>query len=117
MILTLGHKDPVLGLGQGRGVTIVDLHLILLNNVLNQPSKSIQKQLETSKIMLMSWKSLQMKGNCVVSNNAPINNATNNSHPDEGDGRFILVLENHGCQPVYFQPSQELGHAEDVVVC
>ena len=54
MILTLGHKDLVSGLGCGQGVIIVDLHLILLNNVLIQPSKNIQKQLETGMIMLMS---------------------------------------------------------------
>jgi len=35
----------------------------------------------------------------------------------DGDGQFTLVLENHGCQPIYFQLSQELGHVEDVVVC
>jgi len=35
----------------------------------------------------------------------------------DGDGQFTLVLENHGCQPVYLQPSQELGHVKDVVVC
>jgi len=35
----------------------------------------------------------------------------------DGDGQFTLVLENHACQTVYFQPNQELGHVEDVVVC
>jgi len=35
----------------------------------------------------------------------------------DGDGQFTLVLENHGCQPVYLQLSQELVYVEDVVVC
>ena len=30
---------------------------------------------------------------------------------------FTLVLENHGCQPVYLQPGQTMGYVEDMVVC
>ena len=30
---------------------------------------------------------------------------------------FILVLENYGCEPIYFQSGQMLGHIENVLVC
>ena len=30
---------------------------------------------------------------------------------------FTLVLENHGCQPIYLQPGQPLECVEDVVIC
>ena len=31
--------------------------------------------------------------------------------------RFNLILENHGCEPVYLELGQELGHVGNVVVC
>ena len=31
--------------------------------------------------------------------------------------RFNLILENHGCEPVYLESGQELGHVGNVVVC
>ena len=30
---------------------------------------------------------------------------------------FTLVLENHGCEPIYLQSDQILGHIENVLVC
>ena len=30
---------------------------------------------------------------------------------------FTLVLENHGCEPIYLQTSQTVGHIENVLVC
>ena len=30
---------------------------------------------------------------------------------------FTLVLENHGCEPIYFQSGQILGYIENVLVC
>ena len=30
---------------------------------------------------------------------------------------FTLVLENHGCEPIYLQSGQTLGHIENVLVC
>ena len=30
---------------------------------------------------------------------------------------FTLVLENHGCEPIYLQSGQILGHIENVLVC
>ena len=33
------------------------------------------------------------------------------------DSQFTLVLENHGCQPVYLASGQRVGHVEDVVLC
>ena len=31
--------------------------------------------------------------------------------------RFNLILENHGCEPIYLESGQELGHVGNVVVC
>ena len=31
--------------------------------------------------------------------------------------RFNLILENHGCEPVYLESGQELGNVGNVVVC
>ena len=31
--------------------------------------------------------------------------------------KFNLILENHGCEPVYLELGQELGHVGNVVVC
>ena len=31
--------------------------------------------------------------------------------------KFNLILENHGCEPVYLKLGQELGHVGNVVIC